>query len=197
MTIQPDANMNRTLYNPVIKDTTTFIHLAAETGNAYTEVEVTLMPGGGTPLHYHKQYAETFQVSDGELTITLGNKSTIVLKAGMRYTVERGVHHRFFNATDVPVIFNVVITPGSPGFEQSLRMMYGLATDGQTNAKSIPRNWRHLAVIMAISDMNAPGILSLLAPVFKWYAQTRSGKSMERLLNQKYCRSTPARPSIV
>lgn len=183
--------MNRTIYNPVIKDSTTFIHTASETNNRFTEVEVTLMPAGGTPLHYHNHYSETFKVSQGELSIIFGNKAMVVLKPGSHYTVSKGTQHRFFNATGKPVVFKVLIEPGCAGFENALRIMYGLATDGHTNAKALPKSWKHIAVITNMSDMNSPGILSLIAPLFRWYAKSKAGQNTERLLLNRYCGAFP------
>lgn len=145
------------------------------------------MPGGGTPLHYHNSYAETFRVTQGELSIIFGNKAVIVLKPGSRYTVHQGIQHRFFNDSGSPVIFNVLIEPGSAGFENALRIMYGLAADGLTTANAVPKSWKHIAVITTMSDMNSPGVLSLIAPLFRWYAKSKAGRDTRRLLLNRYC----------
>ena len=57
--------MKRTFVNLVIKDTITFLQTTSESGGRVSEPEITLMPGGGNPVHYHKTYAETFIVIDG------------------------------------------------------------------------------------------------------------------------------------
>ena len=54
--------MNQTIINPVIKDQVTFTQTAAATNGRITTLQVTLMPGGGTPMHYHKNFSETFVV---------------------------------------------------------------------------------------------------------------------------------------
>ena len=54
--------MKRTIVNPIIKDTVTFLQTSQESGGKITEGEITLMPGGGNPLHYHKTYSETFKM---------------------------------------------------------------------------------------------------------------------------------------
>lgn len=188
--------MSRTIYNPVIKDTTTFIHTAAETGNQYTEVEVTLMPGGGTPLHYHESYEETFRVSEGVLSLETVNKQIITLYPGQVHTIPVRAHHRFFNASKNPVKFNVLIAPGSTGFEQALRILYGLAADGHTNKQAMPKKITQLAVIMVMSDMNAPGLLSLFTPLFRWYAGTGNGKRTKQYLVSRYCKNAGIRRYI-
>ncbi len=63
--------MERTIVNPVIKDQVTFKQTAKATKGSITRLEVTLMPGGGTPLHYHRNFSETFIVQSGTLTIQL------------------------------------------------------------------------------------------------------------------------------
>jgi hypothetical protein len=70
----------------------------------------------------------------------------------------------FFNPTDKEIKFKVEITPGHEGFENSLRILYGMAADGLTNKKSIPKSFKHIALIACISDMNAPGLLTPLFP---------------------------------
>ncbi|MBK9982159.1 MAG: hypothetical protein IPP15_06990 [Saprospiraceae bacterium] len=50
--------MKRTIVNPIIEDIVTSIQTAEESGGKITEAEITLMPGGGNPLHYHKTYSK-------------------------------------------------------------------------------------------------------------------------------------------
>lgn len=189
--------MNRTIYNPVIRDTTTFIRTAAETGNKYTEVEVTLMPGGGTPMHFHESYAETFKVIKGALNLQLADKQQLTLSPGESHTVPIGVLHCFSNASPEQVTFIVLIEPGSPGFEKALRILYGLAVDGLTAKNAMPKKIAWLAVIMANSDMNAPGLLSLLAPLFKRYARSRNGIIAWHYLVDRYCRDREVQPNTL
>lgn len=59
----------KTIVNPVVKDEVTFIQTASASNGQMTVLSVKLMPGGGTPLHYHKNFAETFTTMQGELTI--------------------------------------------------------------------------------------------------------------------------------
>ena len=51
--------MKRTIENPVIKDTITFLQTSKESGGKITDLVLTLMPKGGNILHYHP-YAEKF-----------------------------------------------------------------------------------------------------------------------------------------
>ena len=79
--------MKRTIVNPVIKDVATFLQTARESNAKVSELEITLMPGGGNRLHYHKTYSETFVILEGELGVRLGKSETKILKPGERYTV--------------------------------------------------------------------------------------------------------------
>lgn len=180
--------MNRTIINPIIKDEVTFIRTSAETMGQCTEVMVTLIPGGGTPMHYHTTFAETFIATRGELSIGLEKGKSVVLQPGESFTASRMVLHRFYNATMHPIHFKVLIQPGSVGFEQSLRIMYGLATDGLTNKQSVPKKMIHTAVLFKLGDTNFPGMLTILTPLLKWLSNKATRNGVEASLVNKYCR---------
>ncbi len=179
--------MKRTIVNPIIKDTATFFQTAEESGGKVTEIEITLMPEGGNPLHYHKTYSETFTAVDGELGVKLGKRKTKILKPGESYTVEAMALHGFFNPGDKEIKFNVKLRPGHSGFENSIRIIYGLAGDGLTNNKSIPKSMKHMAIIVCMSDMNVPGLFSFLYPVLKHFAKKAKENGEEQRLIDKYC----------
>lgn len=177
--------MKETIINPIIKDEVTFTQTAAETNGRITSLLVKLMPGGGTPLHYHKSFSETFNVVEGTLTLTLKNKS-IMLCAGERFTVERNVVHRFSNTSTQPVTFTTVVLPGSAGFENALRILYGLAADGATDNKGVPRNPLVLAAISQISDMHPAGIAVFFTPLFSLLGVLAKMSSVRQKLMRKY-----------
>jgi len=179
--------MKRTIVNPVIKDSVTFIQTAEESGGKVSEAEITLMPEGGNPLHYHKTYSETFTAIEGDLGLKLGKKDTKILKPGESHTVEPMSLHSFFNPTQKEIKFNVKMKPGHTGFENSLRILYGLAADGLTNKKSIPKSLKHTAIIVCMSDMNAPGLLTLLFPLLKRMSMKAKTNGEEQKLIAKYC----------
>jgi len=179
--------MKRKIVNPVIKDTAYFLQTAEESGSKMSDIDITLMPGGGNPLHYHKTYSETFTAVDGELGLKLGKKQTKILKPGESYTVEPMSLHCFFNPTNREIKFNIKINPGHTGFENSLRILYGLASDGLTDNKSIPKSLKHTAIIVGMSDMNAPGLLTFLYPLLKRiYRKAQETGEDQRLIN-RYC----------
>ncbi|MFT3704820.1 MAG: cupin domain-containing protein [Agriterribacter sp.] len=178
--------MNKTITNPVVNDQVTFTQTAKETGGRITALLVTLMPGGGTPMHYHKQFAESFAVVEGELTIWL-NKEKMVLRQGHKYTVEKNVMHRFCNTSGLPVVFTTVIMPGSSGFEHALRILYGLAQDGATDSKGRPKSLKTLAVISKMSDLHPTGILRLFTPLFGLLNRQAEKEGCREALLRKYC----------
>ena len=179
--------MKRTIVNPIIKDTVTFLQTAEESAGKISEADITLMPGGGNPLHYHKTYSETFTAIDGDLGLKLGRRDTRILSPGESYTVKPMALHRFFNPTNREIKFNVKLTPGHTGFENSLRILYGMAADGLTNNKSIPKSLKHTAMIVCMSDMNVPGVLTLLYPLLKRIANRAKSSGEEQKLIDKYC----------
>ena len=179
--------MKRTIVNPVIKDVVTFLQTAEESGGKVTEAEITLMPKGGNTLHYHKTYSEPFTAIEGELGLKVGRKGVKILKPGETFTVEPMGLHCFYNPTDEVIRFNVKLTPGHEGFEKAVRIVYGLAGDGLTYKDSTPKSLKNTAIIVCMSDMNAPGMLTWLFPLFKRMAKKAMANGYEQKLVEKYC----------
>ncbi len=178
--------LNKTIVNPVINDEVTFIQTAASTNGRVTTLQVTLMPGGGTPLHYHRDFSETFVVIEGFLTIVLENK-TITLSAKQKVTVEKGMAHRFSNESSLPVVFTTIILPGSEGFENALQILYGLAGDRKTDKKGVPKNLLALAVVSKISDMRLAGGGVMLAPLMSLCNFIARISGVRKRLMKAYC----------
>ena len=65
----------RRIYNPVQKDAATFLETSEETGGERTLIEIEAAPGGGTAPHYHKTYAEHFEVLRGVLEVRVGERT--------------------------------------------------------------------------------------------------------------------------
>jgi mannose-6-phosphate isomerase-like protein (cupin superfamily) len=178
------------IHNPIIKDTVTFIETCAESGGERTVLEIALAPGGGNPLHVHRSYDERFDVLDGRLGVQVRSDRRF-LKPGDHAAVPRGTPHRFFSGDDEPCTFRVTLTPGHTGFEQSLCIDYGLAADGLTTQKSIPKSISHLAVTAVLSDTGLPGPGRLLNPLFRLLARRARARGIEDELLGRYAADLP------
>lgn len=62
-----------------------------------------VLPGGGTPLHYHNTYEEHLTPVKGTLGIVLGTE-TKMFKEGETAVVPKGTLHRFFNDSEEEVV---------------------------------------------------------------------------------------------
>ncbi|SEK17844.1 cupin domain-containing protein [Parapedobacter koreensis] len=181
--------MNQIIYNPALKETIVFVKTSLETGGAFSELKISLEPGGGNPLHLHRSYTELFTAVNGELGLELKNKKKLILKPGESYLVKKGEVHRFFNPGSSSITFTNQVTPGSTGLENTLRILCGLAADGLYNNKQhIPRNIFHMAVCGAMSDMRLTGLKgAVTTPLIKLFAALARKTGIEQKLIAKYC----------
>lgn len=99
-------------------DTLSFKATAAETGGAYTLIEVVAAPGGGPPPHIHDNEDETFYVLDGAFEIVIGER-VVRAQRGVFALVPRGTVHRFRCIGDRPGRMLILFTPG--GIERFFR----------------------------------------------------------------------------
>lgn len=175
------------IYNPVQDDYVTFLETAQSSGGKRTLLEIELAPGGGVAPHFHTEFTETFTAVSHDLSLFLDDKN-IVLAKGESITVDIGVKHRFFNPSQTAVVFQVAIQPGSRNFERALRVGYGLARDGKTTAKNIPKNPLELAVLAAWSDTQMPSVASvLITPIFKQLLSLAKLRGTDQRLLKTYC----------
>lgn len=179
--------MERTIINPIYKDTVTFLETSAETGHQYSLGELTLLPGGGNPPHYHTAFKETFTAVKGNLGLRLRNKE-IFLRPGEHYVVPIGEVHNFFNPGKEEITFRVKFTPGHEGMEHALRIAYGLATDGLTDQKGMPKSLVAAALIMEMGNSYPTGFFSVLRPFLSYLARKAKKKGVDRALILKYCK---------
>ena len=177
------------IYNPVQKDWVSFLKTAQETSGKLSLIEVELSPGGGVAPHFHTRFSETFTAIGGQLSILL-DKQIHVLENGASLRAEIGQLHRFFNASNEVIRFQVSLSPGDTDFENALRAGYGLAAAGKTNSKSIPRNLLELAILADWSNTVMPGMTaSLIKPVFHQLLHLAKRKEIDRHLLASYCQS--------
>ncbi len=175
-----ERTRNKTIVNPVIGDRVTFLKSTEETGGEYLLAEVELAPGGGNAMHYHLAFTEEFEVLEGRLNVDVDGKS-LVLETGEKAFVHKKVPHRFYNTSGEPTVFNVEIRPARR-MEDSLRVAYGLARDGKTNDKSVPRKILQLALLFQMGEgylVGAPtfvqrAVFGTLAAIARWKGVDKS-----------------------
>jgi quercetin dioxygenase-like cupin family protein len=178
----------RRFYNPVQKDTATFLKTHNETNGEFSLAEVDVEPGGGTTPHFHLDYTEGFEVLEGELTVLLGNV-TQTLRVGQKAVVPRNTLHRFINESDKPSKALIEIRPAHAGFEKMIAITYGLAADGKVNSKGIPKNPLVLALLLDMAGIKLPGFLKVIQPLFSLLATLAKRRGLQAQLEATYCKS--------
>jgi quercetin dioxygenase-like cupin family protein len=176
----------RVFHNPKVKDKVTVLKTSEETNGDHLLVEVELAVGGGTPRHYHTTFNETFIPVEGVLGVDVG-KQKLRLQGGETATANRNEIHRFYNPGNTPIRFQVRIFPAEKRFLESLCIGYGLADDGKTNNKGLPKNLDHMAVIIEHSDTRFPGFLSLIEPFLLRRARKARKRGVMKELIEQYC----------
>lgn len=175
----------RVFVNPAFKDKVTILETCDETGGAYSMGELEIAAGGRNYLHTHAAFEETFTAIKGTLGVVL-KKKKYFLQPGQSITIPLNAPHYFFNQSNQPVTCRIKFVPGHDGFPKGLAIAYGLATDGKTNKKGMPRSLTHLALIMVLTDTKPAGFLGVLFPLFRWLAGRARKKGVEKTLLDKY-----------
>jgi len=178
--------MKKVFCNPKVKDKVTVLKTAEETNNEFILVEVELAPGGGTPKHYHTTFNETFFPVQGLPDVEVGRKQ-LLLQGTAIATAKKNEIHRFYNPGNDTIRFRVKISPAETRFLESLSIGYGLANDGKTNDKGIPKKLDHLAVLIEHSNSRFTGFLSLIEPLLLWRAKKARKKGVLNELLEQYC----------
>jgi mannose-6-phosphate isomerase-like protein (cupin superfamily) len=177
--------LGKTIENPIIGDIVTYVHTANETNGEKTVLELKLFPGGGNGLHFHTAFDESFELIEGSLNVQVGNRKT-KMAVGDKITAGKNEPYRFFADSDKSGTFKITLVPGHAGFENALAIGYGLARDGETNKKGIPK-FKYLPVLVTLSDTNMPGIFSMLGKYFARRANKPKSIKLQEDLMKKYC----------
>jgi mannose-6-phosphate isomerase-like protein (cupin superfamily) len=180
-----EKGRERVIENPVIGDRVTFLKTAEETNGEYLLAKVELAPRGGNAMHYHLTFTEEFEVLEGRLDVDLDGRH-LVLGPDEKALVPIKSRHRFYSTSDEPVTFTVGMRPARR-MEEALRVAYGLARDGKTNAKSVARNVFQLALLYELGESYLVGlpllvqraVFGVLAKVARWRGVE---KSLEKYL---------------
>ena len=83
---------------------------SAQTGGAFSMVEVTVQPGGEPPLHVHAHEDEAYVVLNGRITFLVGDER-IDAEPGSFVFLPRGVPHGFAVRSEVARAV-LLLTPG-------------------------------------------------------------------------------------
>lgn len=178
--------MKKVFYNPKIKDKVTVLRSAEDTNNEYILVEVELAPGGGNDRHYHTTFDETFMPVQGVLGVEV-EKTQLLLQGNATATAYKNEVHRFYNPGNETIRFRVKIFPAQPRFLESLCIGYGLADDGKTNSKGIPKKLDHLAVLLEHADTRLTGFYALIESWLLRRARRARKKGVLNQLLEQYC----------
>ena len=145
------TKLERTIENPVTGERYTFLATAEETSGELLKLKAEIPAGTpGVPLHYHLTFTEEFEVLEGRLDLRVG-EDQLVLGSGESAMLPLGTPHRFWNSSNEPAAFEAEIGPARK-MEQSLRAMVGLAVDGKTNKRGVPRNIFELALLYELNS---------------------------------------------
>ena len=132
------AHTGQILENPVSGERFVFRKTAADTDGELLEFDLYLAPDGQVPgKHVHKQQEETFEVLAGTMRFKRGLK-TIVAEAGDTVVIPAGTSHKFENGGDDEAVVRVSVRPAL-NMEQLFETVVGLAEDGRTTKKGMPK----------------------------------------------------------
>ncbi|MBS9523143.1 cupin domain-containing protein [Litoribacter alkaliphilus] len=181
--------MQRTITNPIFDDKVTFLKTSEETNREYTLLEIELAPKGGNPLHFHTCYTETFTAKEGQLEVKQEGGKSKILQPGESYKVAIMEPHGFHNPNDDKITFHVKLEPGQKGFEDSIRIMYGLAHDGLADKRGLPKDLATNFILAEMGNMESPAfIFKLLSPLGKYMAKKAIKKGKKKELLEMYCK---------
>jgi hypothetical protein len=110
------------------------------------------------------------------------------LRKGEKYTIHPGEVHSEYNPTNHTVKFTVKITPGHEGYENMMRILYGLASDEKVNQEGLPNDFSTLALLMQMGDTYFTSYFTCFKPWLEWNARKARKNGTEAELYKFYCR---------
>jgi mannose-6-phosphate isomerase-like protein (cupin superfamily) len=182
---QSGFSARRRIYNPVQDDTVTFLETSEESGGERSLAELDVAPGGKVTPHFHLSYTERFAVIQGQLTVQVGDVRH-VLGPGEELTVPIASLHSWRNQSAERTVAQLELRPGQPGFETSLRVIYGLAADGKVLKNGLPRNPLHAALLLEWAETRLPGRLAVLERGLRLLARVARLARVDRKLTARY-----------
>jgi quercetin dioxygenase-like cupin family protein len=124
--------------NPLTRERALILELPFKNPEGRVAAELTALVGAQVMgEHRHPNLVERFTVLEGELTVKLAGRAS-VLRTGETAVVEPGVWHDWWNASDhQDARVRVEVTPGER-FAHMIETVFGLARLGHTNGKGMP-----------------------------------------------------------
>lgn len=111
---------------------------ASNNGGKRTVFVETMSPGTSVPPHYHTRFSETFDLIKGSMKVYKTDQPDVekldasgeILQLGVLQTVEPLLYHRYVVGDEVTTL-RATVTPGDLDFERVLKILNGLAEDGE------------------------------------------------------------------
>lgn len=125
-------------WNPLSGEKALIVQSADESGGARLVADLAVEAGGFVPggEHVHDHCTEHFEVRAGRIVFAVGGQER-TLGAGDRLAVAPGTPHRWWNAGEDEVQIRVHVEPALR-FEEAILTVWGLCTDGHTDAQGRP-----------------------------------------------------------
>ena len=138
--------------NPATRERAIVLELPYANAEGRAAAELTALVGARVVgEHRHPAIVERFTALEGELTVKREGRTT-VLREGETATVEAGVWHDWWNASDRDARVLVEVTPGER-FAHMLETLFGLARLGHTDAKGMPNPLQLAVFAREFSDV--------------------------------------------
>ena len=162
--------------NTVTGERATLLELPFDHPEGRATAELTALAGARVAgEHLHPAIVERFTALDGELTVKRDGQVSI-LRAGETATIEPGVWHDWWNASDHDALVRVEVTPGER-FAHMIETLFGLARLGHTNGKGMPHPLQLALFAREFSDVIVfrrpphavqSAVFAGLAPIARW-----------------------------
>jgi mannose-6-phosphate isomerase-like protein (cupin superfamily) len=126
------------IWNSLTGEKAMLVESPEENGGARMVAEFVVEAGGFVPggEHVHDHVGEHFEVRSGEVSFLLDGEER-TLGAGEQLTVAPGTWHRWWNGGEGEVQIRVRVEPAMR-FAEAIQVLWGLCTDGHTNAEGRP-----------------------------------------------------------
>lgn len=147
-----------------------------DTSDKRAVIDLRLPPKStGFGAHLHPSIDERLTVISGKIGYRLDSKEGVAT-GGDVLEIERGTIHDWWNVDDSEARVIVEIVPADR-FERLMANLFGLAIDGKTNNKRMPKLLQMAVIAQEFSDtiqfMNPPPVIQnslypVLAPIARW-----------------------------